>query len=151
MIYGKIYRINIGFGVLVILNAIVNFINRHRESHIASHLKHKAHQIENCKCFPSCLAVVFAQSIEARRYVENLDVVRAAPIQLHLTDQQFYCLLRCILYWSFDGIYVSNVNQHLLPIRRQAVVSPIGGLALIRPLGTNVVLVPMLFWFPSIC
>ena len=31
------------------------------------------------KCFPSRLAVVFAQSIEARCKVENEDVVGAAP------------------------------------------------------------------------
>ena len=31
------------------------------------------------KCFSSALGVVFAQSIEARRSVENEDVVGAAP------------------------------------------------------------------------
>ena len=46
-----------------------------------------------------CSPVVFAQSAEARCKVENEDVVGAAHaqalLQLHLSDQQFYCLLRC--------------------------------------------------------
>ena len=37
------------------------------------------HQFPKLKCFLSRLAVVFAQSIEARCYVENEDVVGAAP------------------------------------------------------------------------
>ena len=37
------------------------------------------HQISKLKCFLSHLAVVFAQSIEARCLVENEDVVGAAP------------------------------------------------------------------------
>ena len=37
------------------------------------------HQILNFKYFLSRLAFVFAQSIEARYYVENEDVVGAAP------------------------------------------------------------------------
>ena len=27
-------------------------------------------------------------------------------IQIHLNDQQFYCLLRCDLYEKFDGVNV---------------------------------------------
>ena len=38
----------------------------------------KLHQIAKLKCFSSRLAMVFAQSIEARWQVENEDVVRAA-------------------------------------------------------------------------
>ena len=37
------------------------------------------HRIPKLKCFSSRLAVVFAQFIEARCYVENEDVVGAAP------------------------------------------------------------------------
>ena len=37
------------------------------------------HQIPKLKCFSSCLAVVFAQSIEAICEVENEDVVGAVP------------------------------------------------------------------------
>ena len=37
------------------------------------------HQITKLKLFPSRLAAVFVQSIEARCYVENEDVVGAAP------------------------------------------------------------------------
>ena len=37
------------------------------------------HQIPKLKCFSSRLAVVFAQYIEAKFWVENEDVVGAAP------------------------------------------------------------------------
>ena len=40
---------------------------------------YKSHQIEKLKCFLNPLPVVSAQSIEARCYVENEDVVGAAP------------------------------------------------------------------------
>ena len=39
----------------------------------------KSHQIPNFKCFLSRLAVVFAQSIGARYWVKNENVVGAAP------------------------------------------------------------------------
>ena len=45
--------------------------------------------------------LVFAQFIEAKCWVENEDVVGAASkgdVQLHLSDQQFYSLLKCDLY-----------------------------------------------------
>ena len=45
---------------------------------IPSNLRYKSHQIQKVKCFSYRLAVVFAQSIEARRSVENDDVVGAA-------------------------------------------------------------------------
>ena len=41
--------------------------------------QYKMHQIPKLKCFSYCLAVVFAQSNEARCSVENEDVVGAAP------------------------------------------------------------------------
>ena len=37
------------------------------------------HQILKLKCFSALLAVVFAQYIEAKCWVENEDVVGAAP------------------------------------------------------------------------
>ena len=40
---------------------------------------YKMHQIPKLKCFSSHLAIIFAQSIEARCLVENEDVVGAAP------------------------------------------------------------------------
>ena len=46
---------------------------------LLSNLWYKAHQLPKLKCFSSPLAVVFVQSIEARCYVENEDVVGAAP------------------------------------------------------------------------
>ena len=45
-----------------------------------SNLWYKPHQISRRKCFSSRLAVAFAQSIEARCWVENVeDVVGAMP------------------------------------------------------------------------
>ena len=49
------------------------------EEKVPSNLKYKTHQITKLKYFSSRFAVVFAQSIEARCYVENEDVVGAAP------------------------------------------------------------------------
>ena len=46
---------------------------------IPSILQYKTHPIPKHKCFSSRLAVVFAKSIEARFWVENEDVVGAAP------------------------------------------------------------------------
>ena len=46
---------------------------------LMSNLSYKGHQIPYLKCFSSCLAVIFMQSIEARCSVENEDVVGAAP------------------------------------------------------------------------
>ena len=37
------------------------------------------HQISKLKCFSSRLVIVFAQYIEGKCYVENEDVVGAAP------------------------------------------------------------------------
>ena len=48
-------------------------------------------------CLSSRLTVVSAQSIEVGCEVENEDVVEAM-LQLHLSGQQFYCLLRCDIY-----------------------------------------------------
>ena len=34
-----------------------------------------------------------------------LEQRRQAMLQLHLSDQQFYCLPRCSLYYRFDGMH----------------------------------------------
>ena len=34
-------------------------------------------------------------------------------LQLHLSDQQLYCLLKCALYQRFDDIYVKKVNYFI--------------------------------------
>ena len=51
-----------------------------RLNHVLWNLQYKAYHIPKLKCFSSCIAVVLAQSIEARCYVKNEDVVGAAPI-----------------------------------------------------------------------
>ena len=66
---------------------------------VPGNLWYKPQQIQQLKCFSSRLAVVFAQSIKAMtRTKMQLEQHRQAMLQLHLIDQQFYCLLRCHLY-----------------------------------------------------
>ena len=38
---------------------------------------------------------------------------RQAMLQLHLSDQQFYCLLSCVLYYRFEGIFFTLVSLEL--------------------------------------
>ena len=55
-------------------------------------------KIPKLKCDSSRVAVVFPQSIEARYGVENEDEVGATPramFQIHLSEPQLHCLLRC--------------------------------------------------------
>ena len=57
------------------------------------------HQIPNFKCFLPRLVVVFAQmksGIKSRMKMQ-LEQRRQALLQLHLSDQQFYCLVGCAL------------------------------------------------------
>ena len=51
-------------------------------------------------CFSFCLAVVFAQSIEARCLFENDDVVATAPTGDAPTTSEWsnFCLIKCDLY-----------------------------------------------------
>ena len=51
------------------------------------------HQIPKLKCFSSRLAVVLVQSNEARRQVENEDVVGAAPTGDALTTSEWSTIL----------------------------------------------------------
>ena len=39
----------------------------------------------------------------------QLEQHRQVMLQLHLSDQQFYCLLRCILYYMFHGKYSRRI------------------------------------------
>ena len=39
----------------------------------------------------------------------QLEQRRQAMLQLHLSDQPFYCLLRYDLYWSFDGVLTNEL------------------------------------------
>ena len=42
----------------------------------------------------------------------QLEQRRSAMLQLHLRDQQFYCPLRCDLYWRFDGNSAVPLNPN---------------------------------------
>ena len=55
---------------------------------------------------------VFAEYLEARFWVENEDVVGAAPSsQLHLSDRQFHCLLGRDLYYRLYGTHCSLIKS----------------------------------------
>ena len=60
---------------------------------LPSNLYYKSHKISKLKCFTFCLAVVFAQSIEARCWVHNEDVVGAAPIADAPTTSEWSIIL----------------------------------------------------------
>ena len=84
-----------------VLMVIQNKTNQTKWNHVPSNFWYKTHQISKLKCFSSPLEVVFSQAIEAMCWVKNEDVVGAAPtamLQLHLSDQQFYCLPKYVLY-----------------------------------------------------
>ena len=70
-----------------------------------------AHQIPELKCVSSWFTVVFAQSIEASCEAENEDVVGAVLLQLHLRDQNVYCLPRCDMYsrWTIILKYLPSI------------------------------------------
>ena len=42
----------------------------------------------------------------------QLEQRRQAMLQLHLSDQQFHCLLRCTLYKRFDGMLLQCTSQY---------------------------------------
>ena len=45
------------------------------------------------------------QNIEQHHNVFEQNIRQQSVLQLHLSDQQFYCLLSCALYECFYGIY----------------------------------------------
>ena len=72
------------------------------KQNMPQNIKYKWHHITKFKWFSSRLAVVRAQSIDARCKLATmkmqLEQRRQALLQLHLSEQQFYCLLRCGLH-----------------------------------------------------
>ena len=66
---------------------------------LPSILQYKTHPIRKHKCFSSRLAVIFAQSIEARCWVENEDVVGAAPTGDAPTTSEWSTILLHIKVW----------------------------------------------------
>ena len=69
----------------------------------------RLHQIPKLKCFLSQLAVVFIQYIEAKCYVENEDVVWAAPISpIRLYRSEFP---KMVLYKIRVICYMAWINQ----------------------------------------
>ena len=83
---------------------------------IPSNIWYKTHQIPKLKNFSSCLAVAFAQSIEARWSVEYDDVVGAAPtcdalitswFSTFILPTKFPIILEFWRYWKVG--YVCSV------------------------------------------
>ena len=72
------------------IKQLILFPNR---QNIPSNLLYEAHQIPISNCCSYRLAVVFAQSTEARRKVENEDVVGAAPTGDAPTTSEWSALL----------------------------------------------------------
>ena len=76
------------------------------------------HEIAKLKCFSSRVAGVFAQSIEARCYVENEDVVGAPPTGDAPTTSEWTKMLlptkvRLILEFWQDACF-SYIFSHIL-------------------------------------
>ena len=72
-------------------------------------LQYKMYRIPKLKCFSSRLARVFVWSIEARYYVENEDVVGAAPVYLYACMCVLLCLCanmcRCMYVYVYIDVY----------------------------------------------
>ena len=73
---------------------------------IPSNLWYQTHQIPELKCFSSRLAVVFAQSIEARCYVENEEVVGAAPAGGAPTTSEWSAILFPTKMWFILEVWL---------------------------------------------
>ena len=68
---------------------------------ILLNLQYKAHQIPKLKCFSYRIAVVLAQSIEARYQVENEDVVGAVQTGDAPTTSERATILLPLLTWTY--------------------------------------------------
>ena len=77
-----------------------------------STLWHKPLQIPKLKCLLFRLAVVFSQSLKPSvksGMKIKLWQRRQAVHQLHLSDQQFYFKLRCVMYYSLNEFLIGFV------------------------------------------
>ena len=72
------------------------------------------HEITKLKWFSSHLAVVFAQSIEARCWVENEDVVGAAPTGDAPTTSEWSTILLPTKVHSILEVWQYNISSHWL-------------------------------------
>ena len=60
---------------------------------LVSNLQYDLHWILKLKCFSSRLAIVFAQPIEARRSIQNQDIVEASPTGDGPTTSEWWTIL----------------------------------------------------------
>ena len=85
---------------------------------ILSNLYYKSHQIPKLECFWSCLAVVFAQNIEARCYVKNEDVVRGTLTGDAPTSSEWSkMLLPTMVQFILEVWYIFMFSQRKFNIR----------------------------------
>ena len=102
------------------------------KDYIPSNLSYKP-QIPKLKCFSPVLQLSFPNPLKLgvkSKMKMQLEHRRQAMLQLHLSDQQSYCLLRCDLYQRFDMVLDNGfVNRSIycwfVPfsrLRKEAVV-----------------------------
>ena len=91
------------------------FMSSQFEFNIPSNHWYKVHQIPKLQCLSSRLSVVFAQSIEARCYVENEDVVGAAPTGIRgFMVIKLYTILAYISQcYNIIWLYMENFKNDL--------------------------------------
>ena len=88
----------------------------YKRKRLPQNLLYKSHPIRKLKCLSSRLAVVFAQSIEARCWVENEDVVGAAPTGDAPTTSEWSTILLptkvCLMLDVWRQAYFSRSSGH---------------------------------------
>ena len=83
--------------------------------HLLSNIQYKAYQILKLKCFLSRLAAVFTQSIQARCWVENEDVVGAATTGDAPTTFEWSTIVLSTKVWV-----ISKVWEYVIVLLYQA-------------------------------
>ena len=103
---------------------------------IPSNLWYYPHLNPKFKCSSHRLAVVIAQTIEARCKVENEDVVGAAPTGIGVV---FMLLINWgrVTHICVNNLAITGSDNGFSPGRRQAIIWSYAGILLIWQLGTN--------------
>ena len=70
-----------------------------------SNLQYKPHQIPEVRCSRLALQLYLRNPLKSAVQSRNR---RQATLQVHLSDQQFYCLLRCGIYYLLSGTFITT-------------------------------------------
>ena len=62
----------------------------------------------------SCLYAIYLRQVLCWEWKCSWSI--SVLLQLHMSDQQFYCLLMCCLYWRFNSIVFPFSFQYKVPI-----------------------------------